>query len=82
MNNAVVVGAYNGTNGGADQEGDYGFLLEADHGVTFTHLNVNDIQGDFINLNAPDTGNTGNDTRSTRTSPSRARASPTPASTG
>jgi hypothetical protein len=61
MSNAVVVGAYNGTNGGADQEGDYGFLLEADHGVTLTHLNVNDIQGDFINLNAPDSGDTGND---------------------
>ncbi len=61
MSNAVVVGAYNGTNGGTGQEGDYGFLLEADHGLTLTHLNVNDIQGDFINLNAPDSGDTGND---------------------
>jgi hypothetical protein len=53
LSNALVVGAYNGSNGGADQEGDYGFVLEADHGVKLTHLNVNDIQGDFINLNAP-----------------------------
>lgn len=62
MSNTVMVGAYNGTNGGSGQEGDYGFQLEADHGVTFTHLNVNDIQGDFINLSAPNTGDTGSDT--------------------
>jgi hypothetical protein len=62
MSNAVVIGAYNGTNGGAGQEGDYGFLLEADHCVYLTHLNVNNIQGDFINLNAPNTGDTGSDT--------------------
>jgi hypothetical protein len=62
MSNAVVIGAYNGTNGGAGQEGNYGFLLEADHCVYLTHLNVNNIQGDFINLNAPNTGDTGSDT--------------------
>ena len=53
MKNLTIDGAYNGSNGGVNFEGDYGLLLEADHGVTLNHISVNNIQGDFIDLNAP-----------------------------
>ena len=59
MRNLNIDGAYDGTNGGVNYEGDYGLLLEADSGVTLENLKVNDIQGDFIDLNAPDSGFTG-----------------------
>ena len=57
----TIDGAYNGSNGGVNFEGDYGLLLEADHGVTLTHVSLNNIQGDFIDLNAPNSGVTGSD---------------------
>jgi hypothetical protein len=50
----TVRGDYNGTNGGEYFEGDLGWLLEADAGVTLTNDNTEYIQGDCINLNAPD----------------------------
>jgi hypothetical protein len=62
MKNLTIDGAYNGSNGGVNFEGDYGLLLEADHGVTLNHISVNNIQGDFIDLNAPNSGVTGSDT--------------------
>ncbi len=54
-----IEGAYDGTNGGVNYEGNYGLLLEADSGVTLAGLKVDDIQGDFIDLNAPNSGFTG-----------------------
>lgn len=54
-----IEGAYDGTNGGVNFEGDYGLLLEANSGVSLTGLKVKNIQGDFINLQAPDSGFTG-----------------------
>jgi hypothetical protein len=62
MKDLTIDGAYNGSNGGVNFEGDYGLLLEADHGVTLNDISVNNIQVDFIDLNAPDSGVTGSDT--------------------
>jgi hypothetical protein len=62
MKNLTIDGAYNGSNGGVNFEGDYGLLLEADRGVTLNHISVNNIQGNFIDLNAPNSGVTGSDT--------------------
>ena len=59
MNDLDIDGAYDGANGGVNYEGNYGLLLEADSGVTLAGLKVDDIQGDFIDLNAPDSGFTG-----------------------
>jgi hypothetical protein len=50
----TVHGDYNGTNGGEYFEGDLGWLLEADAGVTLTDDTTEYIQGDCINVNAPD----------------------------
>ena len=61
LTNLTVDGDYNGTNGGEYYEGDYGFLLEADQGVTLKSVTANNIQGDFINLQAPDSGDTPGD---------------------
>jgi hypothetical protein len=61
LENLTIDGAYDGSNGGVDYEGDYGLLLEADHAVTLNDVHVNYIQGDFINLQAPDSGDTGDD---------------------
>jgi hypothetical protein len=61
LENLTIQGGYNGSNGGVDYEGDYGLLLEADHDVTLNQVTVNNIQGDFINLQAPDSGVTGDD---------------------
>jgi hypothetical protein len=49
----VINGAYNGSNGGVNYEGDYGVVLEGDSGVNLTHLTVANIQGDFIYLSPP-----------------------------
>ena len=62
MKDLTIDGAYDGSNGGVDFEGDYGLLLKADHGVTLNDISVNNIQGDFMDLNAPDSGVTGSDT--------------------
>jgi hypothetical protein len=62
MKNLTIDGAYNGSNGGVKYEGDYGLRLEADHGVTLNNISFNNIQGDFIDINAPDSGVTGSDT--------------------
>jgi hypothetical protein len=62
MKNLTIDGAYNESNGGVNYEGDYGLLLEADHGVTLSHISVNNVQGDFIDLNAPNSGVIGSDT--------------------
>lgn len=51
--NLTEIGAFNGSNGGAGQEKDYGLELEANHGVSITHSSVSNVQGDFINLQAP-----------------------------
>jgi hypothetical protein len=59
MRGLDIDGAYDGSNGGVNYEGDYGLLLEADSGVTLTNLKVINIQGDFIDLNAPNSGFTG-----------------------
>ena len=59
MNDLDIDGAYDGANGGVNFEGNYGLLLEADSGVTLAGLKVDDIQGDFIDLNAPNSGFTG-----------------------
>jgi len=59
MKSLNIDGAYDGANGGVSYEGDYGLLLEADSGVTLDSLRVNNIQGDFIDLNAPNSGFTG-----------------------
>ena len=48
-----IQGAYNGTNGGAGTEGNYGLLMEANAGVSITGMTMTNVQGDFINLNAP-----------------------------
>jgi MYXO-CTERM domain-containing protein len=61
LTNLTVDGDYNGTNGGEYYEGDYGFLLEADQGITLKDVTANNIQGDFINLQAPDSGDTPGD---------------------
>jgi hypothetical protein len=48
-----VDGAYDGSNGGEDEEGDYGIEFEADSGVTLTNDSVSNIQGDFLYLSPP-----------------------------
>ena len=48
-----LTGAFNGTNGGSSDEADYGVKMEANTGVTLTSLNVNDVQGDGLILQAP-----------------------------
>ncbi|MGA3148611.1 MAG: right-handed parallel beta-helix repeat-containing protein [Acidimicrobiales bacterium] len=59
MNGLDIDGGYDGANGGVNYEGNYGLLLEADSGVTLAGLKIDDIQGDFIDLNAPNSGFTG-----------------------
>jgi hypothetical protein len=54
INNVTVHGDYNGTNGGSYYEGDLGWLLEANHGVTLTGDTTEYAQGDCIELNSPD----------------------------
>ena len=61
MKNLTIDGAYNGSNGVVNYEGDDGLLLEADHGITLNRINVNYVQGDFIDLNAANSGVTGTD---------------------
>jgi hypothetical protein len=48
-----VIGAYNRTNGGEGYEGDYGYQLEGDNGVSLCHDTTSDIQGDFMYLSPP-----------------------------
>ena len=48
-----IEGAYNGSNGGEREEGDYGIEFEADSGVTLTNDAVSNIQGDFLYLSPP-----------------------------
>ena len=50
VNNLAVVGGYNGSNG---NEGNYGVLLEADNGVSFTGDWFANIQGDFVYASPP-----------------------------
>ena len=59
LNNVKVVGAYNGTNGGASEEGNYGISMQSNHGVTVSGMNMANVQGDFVFLSPPnDTGGT------------------------
>lgn len=53
ISGVTIQGAYDGSNGGAGHEGQYGFLMEDDHNVTLTAITMQDVQGDFINLQAP-----------------------------
>jgi hypothetical protein len=53
IENLHIDGAYNGSNGGAGEEGDYGIKFEADSGVTLTNDTVSNIQGDFLYLSPP-----------------------------
>jgi hypothetical protein len=54
----TLQGGYDGAHyGGVAYEGDYGILMEADHGISFDHLNVRDIQGDFMALMPPNDAN-------------------------
>jgi hypothetical protein len=53
IENLKIEGAYNGSNGGAGEEGDYGIKFEADSGVTLTNDAVSDIQGDFLYFSPP-----------------------------
>jgi hypothetical protein len=53
IENVNIEGAYNGSNGGEGQEGDYGIQFEADSGVTLTNDSVSNIQGDFLYLSPP-----------------------------
>jgi hypothetical protein len=48
-----IDGAYNGSNGGEGEEGDYGIEFEADSGVTLTNDAVSNIQGDFLYFSPP-----------------------------
>lgn len=50
LNNVKVIGAYNGSNGGASTEGNYGLFMEANHGVTVSGMNMSNVQGDFVTL--------------------------------
>src|SRR5665213_3136977 len=51
INNLGIDGGYNGTDyGGVAFEGHYGLLLESNHGVTLNGLIVNNMGGDFIDL--------------------------------
>ncbi len=52
MSNLTIDGGYNGIDyGGTGQyEGGYGLLLESNHGVVINGVNVNNTQGDGINL--------------------------------
>jgi hypothetical protein len=53
MENVKIDGAYDGSNGGEGEEGDYGIEFEADSGVTLTNDSVSNIQGDFLYLSPP-----------------------------
>ena len=53
MENVKIDGAYNGSNGGEGEEGDYGIEFEADSGVTLTNDSVSNIQGDFLYFSPP-----------------------------
>ncbi len=59
--NLNINGADNGSNGGKYYEGNFGLLLEADHGVVLAGIRAANIQGDCIDLNPPDSGVTGGD---------------------
>jgi hypothetical protein len=48
-----IDGGYDGTHGGPGHEGHSGLMLQCNDGVTMQGLNVNNIQGDFIILQAP-----------------------------
>ncbi|HUD10191.1 MAG TPA: hypothetical protein VMR28_00795 [Candidatus Saccharimonadales bacterium] len=51
INNLGLDGGYNGMKyGGVGFEGHYGLLLESNNGLTMNGLNVNNVGGDFINL--------------------------------
>ena len=52
MENMNIDGTYGG-NGDGVNEGDYGFVMEANTGVSLTNLQVNNIQGDFLYLSPP-----------------------------
>jgi hypothetical protein len=54
ISDLIVEGSYTGSNGGEYYEGDLGWLLEANQGVTLTSDTTYHIQGDCINVNAPD----------------------------
>ena len=53
IENLKIEGAYDGSNGGAGEEGDYGIEFEADSGVTLTNDAVSNIQGDFLYFSPP-----------------------------
>jgi hypothetical protein len=53
IENLRIVGGFNGSNGGAGQEGDYGAVFEADSGVTLTDDYMSNVQGDFLYLSPP-----------------------------
>lgn len=65
INNLTVAGSYNGSNGGPDYEGAFGYLLEANVGVMMNNDTTETVQGDFMELNAPDSGFTTQDNLNT-----------------
>lgn len=65
INNLNIVGPYDGTNGGSGVEGRYGIEMEADAGVRLSGLNVSNIQGDCLILQAPQDVNNATDALNT-----------------
>jgi hypothetical protein len=58
ISNLTLQGGYDGTNyGGGSYEGDSGIVLEADHGISFDQIHVQDVQGDFMYLSPPNDAN-------------------------
>lgn len=54
INGLNLDGSYDGSNyGGVGYEDHYGLLLECSNNVSLTNLSVKNIQGDFLNLQAP-----------------------------
>ncbi len=53
IENLNIVGGYNGSNGGAGDENDYGVEFEGDNGITFTNDSLSNIQGDFLYFEPP-----------------------------
>jgi hypothetical protein len=53
INHLQIDGPYDGTNGGENFEGGYGWVMEADNGVTLNHDSTNKVQGDFLYLSPP-----------------------------
>ena len=52
ISNLTIDGAFDGTNGGEDYEGNYGISMEGDTNVVLTGITDENIQGDCLLLNA------------------------------